>query len=129
MDKTILVVEDNFAIRCVIEEFLSLLVDTDNVKIVTTDKEVKADEIARNEDVAMVITDVNLGTGGDGLALVDELNQRKERPYIIVMSSIEWLKRVKEYLEAGRVDTFLNKPFSLEDLKSTLTHSNAVNLR
>lgn len=129
MDKTILVVEDNEAIRCVVEEFLSLLVDTENIKIVSTDKESRADEIIRKEDLALVITDVNLGIGGDGLAIVDELNEREKRPYIILMSSIEWLKSVKEYLETGRVDTFLNKPFSLDDLKTKLVHSHAVNLK
>lgn len=129
MDKTILVVEDNYAIRCVVEEFLSLLIDTENIRIVSTDKESRADEVIRNEDVSLVITDVNLGIGGDGLAIVDELNQKDTRPYIILMSSIEWLKSVKEYLETGRVDTFLNKPFSLDDLKMKLLHSHVVNLK
>jgi DNA-binding NtrC family response regulator len=129
MDKTILVVEDNEAIRRVIEEFLLHLIDTENVKIVTTDKESRADEVLRTEDVSLVITDVNLGVGGDGLAIVDELNKKDKRPYIILMSSIEWLKNVKEYIESGRVDTFLNKPFSYNDLKIKLLHSNAVSLK
>ena len=129
MDKTILVVEDNSAIRRVVEEFLSVLLDTENVKIVSTDKEAVADRIIREEDISLLITDVNLGSGGDGLSIVNELNQRSERPYIILMSSIEWLKSIQEYLDSGLVDTFLNKPFTMIDLESKLRNCQTVNLK
>ncbi len=129
MHKTILVLEDNTAISSVIEEFISLIIDTKNVKIVSTDNEVAAERIIKQEDMLLLITDVNLGHGGDGLSIVKKLNQRKERPYIIVMSSVEWLKSVQEHLDSGLVDTFLNKPFTINDLKSKLKDCPTVNLK
>jgi DNA-binding NtrC family response regulator len=129
MDKTILVVEDNTAISCVIEEFLSLLIDTKNVKIKSADNEAAADRIIEQDDILLLVTDVNLGNGGNGLSVVKKLNQRKERPYIILMSSVEWLKSVQEHLDSGLVDTFLNKPFTINDLKSKLKDCPAVNLK
>ncbi len=129
MDKTILVVEDNTAISSVIEEFISLVIDTNNVKIVSTDNEAAAERIIEQEDISLLVTDVNLGNGGTGLSIVNKLNQRSERPYIILMSSVEWLESIQEHLDSGFVDTFLNKPFTLNDLKSKLRDCPMVNLK
>lgn len=127
--KTVLIVEDNYAIRNVIEEFLGFLLDTSGIRIVSTDKESEAETILLEEEVVLLITDVNLGIGGDGMALVNALNKKENRPYIVVMSSIEWLHNVHEYLSSGMVDSFLNKPFSIEELKTTLMLSQTVDLK
>jgi CheY-like chemotaxis protein len=129
MNKAILIVEDNPAIRELIGEFLATLIDTDGVKILKTGKESEAGEILQNEDVSVLITDINLGREGDGLSLVDRLAERPLRPYVIAISSIEWLGRVDRYLKRGLVDTFLSKPFSYKDLRNKLLDSRAVKLK
>ena len=129
MNKTILIVEDNIAIREIIAEFISILIETEDVEIFKTGKESEAEEILNNKDVALLITDINLGSEGCGLSLVDTLTQKQSRPYIIAISSIEWLGRVDSYLKTGTVDTFLSKPFTYKDLKSKLQDSQVVKLK
>lgn len=129
MNKAILIVEDNQAIREIIGEFLSTLIDTDDVRIFKTGKESEAGEILKNEDVSLIITDINLGGEGDGLSLVDGLKEKSHRPYIIAISSIEWIGRIDTYLKNGVVDTFLSKPFSYKDLKSKLLDSKVFELK
>ena len=129
MNGAILIVEDNASIRDLIEEFLCYLVDADNVKIFKTDKESEAEEILRRENVSLLITDVNLGRGGDGLSIVNSLPQKPRRPYIIAISSIEWLENIRGYLNNGTVDTFLSKPFSFKELKCKVQDSRAVTLK
>ncbi len=129
MSSTILVIEDNFSVRNVIREFLDFMIIPNSAKVVTLDKVDEANEVIENENVSLVITDVNLGVGGDGLSLVDELNHRENRPYIVVMSSVEWLKKIENYLKSHMIDSFLNKPFSFKDLKSILKDSKAVSLK
>ena len=128
MNKSILIVEDNLAIREIIVEFISAIIDTKEIKIFKTGKESEAGEILKNEEISLLITDINLGGKRDGLSLVDALKQ-KPRPYIIVMSSIERLGKVDSYLKNGTVDTFLSKPFSWEDLKSKLRDSQVVKFK
>jgi len=129
MNGAILIVEDNVSIRDLIEEFLCYLVDADNVKIFKTDKESEAEEILRTQNVTLLITDVNLGRGGDGLSIVNSLKERPRRPYIIAISSIEWLEKIRSYLCNGTVDTFLSKPFSFKELKCKVQGSQAVALK
>ena len=129
MNGAILIVEDNVSIRNLIEEFLCYLVDADSVKIFKTDKESEAEEILRRENVSLLITDVNLGRGGDGLSIVNSLPQKPRRPYIIAISSIEWLENIRGYLNNGTVDTFLSKPFSFKELKCKVQDSRAVTLK
>ena len=129
MSKIILIVEDNLAIREIVAEFLCTLIETENVKIFKTGKESEAEEILNNEDVSLLLTDINLGSEGCGLSLVDTLKQKPHRPYIIAMSSIEWLGKVDSYLKTGTVDTFLSKPFTCKDLMSKLQDSQVVKLK
>lgn len=129
MNQAILVVEDNVAIREIIAEFLSTLIETENVKIFKTGKESEAEEILNTEDVSLLITDINLGSEGSGLSLVDTIMQKPHRPYIIAISSIEWLGDVDSYLKTGTVDTFLSKPFSYKDLRCKLQGSHVVKLK
>ncbi len=129
MNKAILIVEDNHAIREIIGEFLSTLIDTDDVRIFKTGTETEAGEILKNEDVSLLITDINLGSEGDGLSLVDGLKQESQRPYIIAISSIEWIGRIEIYLKKGVVDTFLSKPFSYKELKGKLLDSKVIKLK
>ena len=129
MNKAILIVEDNQAIREIIGEFLLTLIDTEDVRIFKTGTETEAGEILKNEDDSLLITDINLGGEGDGLSLVDGLKQESRRPYIIAISSIEWIGRIDTYLKNGAVDTFLSKPFSYKDLKGKLMDSKVIRLK
>lgn len=129
MNGAILIVEDNASIRDLIEEFLCYLVDAEQVRIFKTDKESEAEEILKREKVSLLITDVNLGRGGDGLSIVNSLKEAPRRPYIIAISSIEWLEKIRNYLTNGTVDTFLSKPFSFKELKSKVQDSQAVILK
>jgi DNA-binding response OmpR family regulator len=126
--KTILVVEDNEAIRMIIEEFLFVLVDMESVTVITTDSVAHAEVVLQEHTVALLITDLNLGAGPDGLSLIDILNKKKSRPFIAAMSSIPSVRFTDTYLKNGKIDQYLEKPFTMKDLRILLDRIGCIPL-
>lgn len=129
MQDVILIVEDNISIQNVICEFLNYLLEDSSTKILKAKNTNEAEDHIESEDLTLLITDVNLGFGDDGLDLVRSINKRKEKPYIIITSSIEWLDKVRSFLDSGQANAFLNKPFTLADLKGILKDSGVTHLK
>jgi DNA-binding NtrC family response regulator len=128
MKETVLIVEDNEAIRLIIEEFLFILLDMEAVNIISCPDVPHAEAALKEWNVAIVLTDLNLGSGPDGLSLIDTINQTSPRPIVAAMSSLAGLKPTEEYLRRGLIDFFLCKPFTLQDLRTVFEKAGAVAL-
>jgi DNA-binding NtrC family response regulator len=128
MKETVLIVEDNEAIRMIVEEFLSILLDLDTANVVSVADVAHAEAAFKEWKIALVLTDVNLGAGPDGLSLIDSMNTVTPRPFIAVMSSLSGLKPTEEYLQRGLIDFFLSKPFTLQNLRTMLEQTGVVAL-
>lgn len=129
MKETVLVVEDNDMVRTTIQDFLSLIVDTNLVKVLAVDNAVRAKELVKKENISLIITDINLGTGPDGLSLADDLKTSENRPYILVISSIPGMDSTEKLIKVGKIDAFLGKPFTLQKFKKTLEESKVLSLK
>ncbi|MBD3418661.1 MAG: response regulator [Chitinivibrionales bacterium] len=129
MKDAVLLIEDDFAVRVTISEFLDLLIDTDNIHIAAAENLMQARAVLQQYAVRLIVTDVNLGMGMDALTLASELHEQGNRPYIIVISSVYGLQKTNKYLKDGVVDTFLSKPFKLNELQDRLKESGAVALK
>ena len=70
------------------------------------------------QPVDIVLLDVRL-PGGDGLSLLDEIRTRHPSAIVIIMTAYATVDSAVEALRIGAGD-YLAKPFTLEDLTSTL---------
>jgi len=129
MKNSILLVEDDPLVRDIIHELLLLIIDPEkNFNLVATNF-YEARELLDKENVSLLISDVNLGMGPDGLSLASELNDKEQRPYIIIISSIPGLIQPEEMLENGEIDSILSKPFSLREFERELKRSKVISIR
>ena len=71
-----------------------------------------------SQPVDIVLLDVRL-PGGDGLSLLDEIRTRHPSAIVIIMTAYPTVDSAVEALRTGAGD-YLAKPFTLEDLASTL---------
>jgi DNA-binding response OmpR family regulator len=109
----VLLVEDEPAIRDVLEEDLS------DAGLAVTPCPTAEDGLLAVGDMApaVVVTDVNLGPGMDGLALAQELRRRWPEVGLVVMTGDERnLRRMPESLRA----VCLMKPFTAPRLVETV---------
>ncbi|MGD9200756.1 MAG: response regulator [Chitinispirillia bacterium] len=129
MKKSVLLVEDDPLVLDILNELLILIVDPETNLNFSANNVYEARELLDRENVALLITDVNLGMGPDGLSLASELNNKKIRPYIIIISSIPGLTKPEEMLENGEIDSILCKPFSLREFEREIKRSNVVSIK
>jgi DNA-binding NtrC family response regulator len=105
-----------------------VLVDGNAVEVVAVDNEPEAEAVLASGTVAILITDINLGNGPDGLQLVSKASSISCRPFVVAMSSVPGLKSLDGYLQEGVVDHFLAKPFTLGELRAILIASGRIAL-
>ncbi len=116
----VLLVEDEDAIRELLEEDLS---DAGLVVVPVPNAEEGLDAAAQ-EAPAVLVTDVNLGAGMDGLELAAEVRRRWPGVAVVVMTGAETnLARMAD----GLTDACLRKPFRPHRLLETV--SRLVNAR
>jgi len=109
-DRTILVVDDDPAMRSLVEEYLA----THDLRVRPAANGQEMSRILAEGGVDLVILDMRLG-GEDGLSLMRDLRRRSEVP-VIVLSGVrrEEVDRVLG-LEMG-ADDYVLKPFSPREL-------------
>ena len=129
MKKSVLLVEDDPLVRDIINELLILIIDPEKNLNFVANNVYEARELLDKENIVLLISDVNLGMGPDGLSLVSELNNNEKRPYIIIISSIPGLTEPEEMLKNGEIDSILCKPFSLKEIERELKRSNVISIR
>lgn len=112
-------VEDNAEVRSIVKYFLRK--KRFHVDAAETGQD--ALQLAQSEHYDVIIMDVNLGEGMDGIEttrMLRGLSNTKDVPIIAVTANLT--TNIREHcLEAG-MDAFLPKPFQKEDLLNTIRH-------
>lgn len=113
----ILIVEDNESLGNALEEHLR-----NNRFDVTVAKRLSAAREHLNRDsVDLVLLDLRLPDGA-GLELLQELQQKPQRPLTVVMTGHGTVKSAVECMHHGAFD-YLTKPFTLEELDMAIAKS------
>ncbi len=113
MERTILVVDDSATVR----KFVSVSLSMQGFRVVTAEDGMDALEKLPREHVDLIITDLNM-PNMDGMELARTLRSNplyQELPIIILTSLVE--KSLKTESEKLGINSFLNKPFSLEKVQ------------
>lgn len=113
MERTILVVDDSATVR----KFVSVSLSMQGFRVVTAEDGMDALEKLPREHVDLIITDLNM-PNMDGMELARSLRSNpvyQELPIIILTSLQE--KSLKSESEKLGINSFLNKPFSLEKVQ------------
>ncbi len=110
-------VEDNAEVRSIVKYFLR----KKRFQVDAAENGAEALQLAKDEHYDVIIMDVNLGEGMDGIETTRQLRrieQYKDVPIIAVTANLT--TNIREHcLEAG-MDAFLPKPFQKEDLLNTI---------
>ncbi len=110
-----LLVEDEAVISMSIEETLNNLGYTN---VITAFDASTASEYLSNEKFDMVLMDINLGSGKDGIDVMSEIQKHVDIPFVYITGNSDSITVNKaKYTEP---DGFIVKPFNETDLKITL---------
>ena len=74
--------------------------------------------LAAEEDIGIVFTDINMPRM-DGLALLQQVQERENAPTMIVISAYSDQKNIRSAMNNGAFD-FLTKPIDFDDFEATL---------
>ena len=117
--KKVLVIDDNEFSRLVAKLMLEKL----NCEVETADAAEAALKITQNSNFSVVLIDYHM-PGMNGVECVRQIRQQatkvSTRPYIIAATSDYGEEVVRQFQEAG-VDAFIDKPFSINQLKDVLS--------
>ena len=107
-----LVVDDEPAVR----ELIAGILGKAGHRVVTASSAQEAIRIVEHEDVAVVLTDINMPGSISGLELIDALHARRPSlPIIPVTGSVDEAN-LQEALDRGAAG-FITKPFKAADLR------------
>ena len=112
--KTVLIVDDEPEIKSLV----ALCLDRLGVEVQQATGLSGALEIARANDVGIVLLDLALGTE-DGLEILPQLRQEPKLSGVPVVVFSAHDSRRREALDHG-VDSFLRRPFASADLQATV---------
>jgi DNA-binding NarL/FixJ family response regulator len=114
-EEKILIVEDEMIISATIEESLNKI-GYNNIEIAFNAQ--KATELINQNTYDVILMDINLGKGKDGIDVIEEIQKKKDVPVIYVTgnSDNKTLSKAKTTLPGG----FIVKPITETDLKVQL---------
>lgn len=107
----VLLVEDEETLRYSVQRAL----EREGHEVTPRDRAEEASETAGTDEFDAVITDVNLGGGGDGIDLAKGLRRRGFVGPIVVMTGYGSVEQAVDAMKHG-VDDYLQKPVVLEEL-------------
>lgn len=107
----ILVVDDDKSILETMDLFLDIVEEPHKV----AESSRQALNILRTEKIDTILADVVL-MDGEAKEIVDECRKSYQNVKIVLMSAMCPVK-LKKYAEKLKVDTYLSKPFALDDLQ------------
>jgi two-component system response regulator (stage 0 sporulation protein F) len=113
--KRILVIEDEGLIRSCLARALR----REGVVISEAQDCQAAREKLREEGCDLAIVDLCLEDGMDGLKLIPEIHRQVSQAKIIVITAFG-TSEVKEAVLAGGADRFYEKPFDIEEIRSSV---------
>jgi len=107
----ILLLEDDY----ILAESMKLLLESEGmeVEVVNTSEEVY--EKTFNEKFDLYIFDINLQTKEDGIDILKNLKQAKDKTPTIFITALTDLKTIEKAFKAG-ADDFIKKPFEIEEV-------------
>jgi two-component system, response regulator, stage 0 sporulation protein F len=112
MDKKILVVDDQYGIRLLLQEVFS----KENVHIFQASNGKQALEIIQAEKPDLILLDMKM-PGMDGLELLRRLRKFNTESKVIMMTAYGELDMVAEASRLGAL-THFTKPFDIEELRT-----------
>jgi len=112
---TVLVVEDNDAVR----NLLGIIFRLDGFEVVAcADGGEALDRLRGGSAVQLVVTDVNLGPGMDGIDLAESMRAIFPSIKVLYVSGRDDDDRLRREIQSGQ-SAFLMKPFKPRDLTAT----------
>lgn len=112
MDKKILVVDDQYGIRLLLQEVFS----KENVHIFQASNGKQALDIIQTEKPDLILLDMKM-PGMDGLELLRRLRKFNTEAKVIMMTAYGELDMVAEASRLGAL-THFTKPFDIEELRT-----------
>ena len=108
----ILVVDDQVGIVSFLYEFF----DSKGYKVLQANNGKKAIQLVQSDSPTVVLLDIRLGWGKDGLEVLKEIKKIAPDTRVIMMTSISDEEVVNEAFSSG-ADDYIVKPFSLSYLE------------
>lgn len=113
--RIVLIVDDDIDFS----ESLSRLLMLENYEVLRADRVETAMQAVQQQDVAVALVDIRLGSGNDGLDVVRELRRINPDLMCLMITAFVSVDTAIQALQAGAYD-YLSKPFHSEDMLSTL---------
>jgi DNA-binding NtrC family response regulator len=79
-------------------------------------------EIVRNQQIDVIVTDLKLGGGIDGLAILEEAKKHSENTEVILITAYGTIDTCKEAIKRGAYD-YLVKPIDIGQLRTLVTQA------
>ena len=121
-DNLVLLVEDDADTR----EVMALLLDAAGYQVLSA-RDAKAGIQLMDEqpDIDVIVTDVNIGGGQDGISMTEELRRRGSNAAVVVISGDPEASSDR----LGPTATFLPKPYDRKALLAAIADARARNAR
>ncbi|HPK40950.1 MAG TPA: response regulator [Candidatus Cloacimonadota bacterium] len=119
MSLSLLIVDDSSSMRKILKKAVSMC-GISNLHILEAANGLEALEIAKNEWVDLIFTDINMPEM-DGLTFIEKMHELQllsQTPIIIITSEVR--EEVLLQLKNTRAYTVITKPFRAEEIKQTL---------
>jgi two-component system response regulator FlrC len=112
----VLLVEDDADLR----EAIADMLEVHDISFVEAENGHQAQEILQQQEVALVLSDVQMSPG-NGYQLLEYINTNHNGTPVILMTAYGSIPQAVDAIQAGAVD-YLVKPFEVSELVSTLQH-------
>jgi PAS domain S-box-containing protein len=115
----VLIVEDNVYTRLLVNRLLK-----DTYEVTTAANAEEAYAIATGQDFDVLLMDINLGEGPNGLDLMHEIRKdvRFAQTPVVALTAYAMPEDRNRFLDAG-FDYYLSKPFTKDDLRKTIAQA------
>lgn len=119
-DNLVLLVEDDPDTR----EVMAVLLDSAGYEVLSArDAKTGMQLIAQRPEIDVIVTDVNIGAGQDGIGMVEEIRRRGSNASIVVVSGDPEASSAR----LGPTATFLPKPYDRKALLAAIADACAKN--
>ncbi|MGA9290816.1 MAG: response regulator [Anaerobacillus sp.] len=114
MDKKILIVDDQYGIRILLNEIFQ----KEGYQTYQAANGVQALSIVKSEDPDLVILDMKI-PGMDGLEILKRIKKMEARALVIIMTAYGELDMIHEAMDLGAITHFA-KPFDIDEIRAAV---------
>jgi CheY-like chemotaxis protein len=107
-------------------EYLRRCLEILDIDAVEADNGENALEVLNEEDVDLMLLDIALGPGMDGVTLCEEVRRHPKYSNTLAIAVTAFPPKNFENADATGFNDYIIKPYSLDDLKNTLAKHNAL---